>query len=74
MDCTRMAPKTHWVNVGYTAAKRGVTFESIRVPGEGKLVNQWILEGMDKWARKLSRRELHLEQERARIYRNRRQA
>jgi len=55
MNCTRMAPKTHWISVGYGAAKRGLTFESIRVPGEGKTVNQWILDGMDKYARKLAR-------------------
>ena len=45
MNCTRMAPKTHWISVGYGAAKRGLTFESIRVPGEERfheIRSPWI--------------------------------
>lgn len=53
MNCTRTAPKTRWTNVGYSAAKRGLTFDAVRIPGDGKIANQWILDGMAKYNRKM---------------------
>jgi len=47
-----MAPKTHWTNVGYSAAKRGLSFDAVKLPGEGRLANEWIREGFEKWLRK----------------------
>jgi len=54
MRCSTMKVKTHWTNVGYNAAKRGVAFDEIRLPGE-KIANEWIREGMQKWLRKATR-------------------
>ena len=56
MKCTLMSPRTHWRNVGYNSAKAGVAFEAIRLPRDGCLGNQWILEGMERWEKQEAKR------------------
>lgn len=55
MNCTRMKPETHWTNVGYNAARRGVTFEAVKVLDKYELANKWIKNGMAKWERRAAR-------------------
>ena len=55
MNCTRMRPRTHWRNVGFTAARRGIAYTAVKLP-DGNAANEWIREGMEKWQRKVGRK------------------
>ena len=55
MKCSRLRIEAHWRNVGYTAAKRGLSYDQVKVDDQYPIANEWIREGMARWQRRAAR-------------------